>query len=173
LIKRVQFTALLIATGALLAIPAVGQAHHKPGHSKGSGHAKGHGCGHGCAKKPTVKRGFTVRGTLVSYTVDDPATPNVNETSVETTVTGANRHARVSGELEDMNGTEPGVQVAISSTSADLSGYGTGETPSAGDKVRIVGKIAVTRKKCAAAGDSLDDRYGEMNVRKVKVIDAD
>jgi len=188
LIKRIQFMALLIAAGALLAVPAVGQAHHKTGHSKGGkgqGQGKDKGNGKSCAKKPTVNKGFTVRGTLVSYTADNPTTPDVNETSVEITVTGANRHARVSGELDDTNATEPGVQVAggpytvsSSGTPADLfgvqlSGYDMGETPGAGDKVRIGGKIAVTRKKCAAPGTSLDDRYGEVNVRKVKVIDAD
>ena len=169
MIKRIQFTALLIAACGLLAIPAVGQAHHKAGHSKG-------GKGKSCAKKPTVNKGFTVKGTLVSYTADDPAT-------VEMTVTGANHHARVSGELEDTNPAKRGVQVrggsySVSSSPADrfgvlLSGYETGEAPAAGDKVRIVGKIAVRRKKCAAKGASSDDRYGKVNVRKVKIIDAD
>ena len=202
MIKRIQFTALLIAAGALLAIPAVGQAHHKTGHSQAhhktghsqahhktghskGGHGHGHGTGKSCAKKPSVNKGFTVRGTLVSYTADDPATLNVNETSVAIIVTGANRHARVSGELIDTDATKPGVQVAggaytvdSSGTPADLfgvrlSGYETGESPAAGDKVRIVGKIAVTRKKCAAAGTSPADRYGEVDVRKVKIIDAD
>ena len=177
MIKRIRFMALLIAAGALLAIPAVGQAHHKAGHSKG-------GKGKSCAKKPTVNKGFVVKGTLVSYTADDPATPSINESSVEVTVTGANRHARVSGELEDTNPTKPGVQVAggsytvdSSGTPADLfgvrlSGYETG-APAKGDKVRIVGKIAVQRKKCAAEGASLKDRYGAVNIRRVKIIDAD
>ena len=176
MIKRIQFTALLIAACGLLAIPAVGQAHHKAGHSKG-------GKGKSCAKKPTVNKGFTVKGTLVSYTADNPATPDSNETRVEITVTGANRHARVSGELADTNPTKPGVQVTggsytVSSSPADrfgvrLAGYETGEPAAAGDKVRIVGKITVRRKKCAAKGATLDDRYGKVNVRKVKIIDAD
>lgn len=175
MIKRIQFTVLVIAAGALLAIPAVGQAHHKAGHPKG-------GKGKSCAKKRTVNKGFVVRGTLVSYRADDPSTSD-NETRVEITVTRANRHARVSGELDDTNATRPGVQVAggpytVSSSPADrfrlrLSGYETGEDPGTGDKVRIVGKIAVTRKKCATAGASLDDRYGDVNVRRVKIIDAD
>ncbi len=176
MIKRIRFMALLIAAGALLAIPAVGQAHHKAGHSKG-------GKGKSCAKKPTVNKGFVVKGTLVSYTADNPLTTDTNESNVEITVTGANRHARVSGELEDKNPTKPGVQVAGGSYTVDasgadpfgvrLSGYETGETPGAGDKVRIAGKIAVQRKKCAAEGASLDDRYGAVNIRRVKIIDAD
>jgi len=176
LIKRIRFMALLIAAGALLAIPAVGQAHHKTGHSKG-------GKGKSCAKKPTVNKGFVVKGTLVSYTADNPATPSTNESRVEVTVTRANRHARVSGDLKDTNPTKPGVQVAggsytVAASGTDpfgvrLSGYETGETPATGDKVRIAGKIAVKRKKCAAKGTSLDDRYGAVNIRRVKIIDAD
>ena len=176
MIKRIRFMALLIAAGALLAIPAVGQAHHKAGHSKG-------GKGKSCAKKPTVNKGFVVKGTLVNYTADNPATTG-NETSVEITVTGANRHARVSGELKDTNSTKRGVQVAggsytvdSSGTPADLfgvrlSGYETG-APAKGDKVRIVGKIAVRRKKCADKDATLAERYGAVNIRRVKIIDAD
>jgi len=167
--------ALLIAAGALLAIPAVGQAHHKGGHSKG-------GKGKSCAEKPTVDKGFVVKGTLVNYTADNPATTG-NETSVEITVTGANRHARVSGELKDTNATKRGVQVAGQPYKVDaggsdpfgvrLSGYETGEAPAAGDKVRIVGKIAVRRKKCADKDATLAERYGAVNIRRVKIIDAD
>ena len=54
-----------------------------------------------------------------------------------------------------------------------LSGYETGEAPATGDKVRIAGKIAVQRKKCAVKGTSLADRYGAVNIRRVKIIDAD
>ncbi len=176
MIKRIQFMALLVAAGALLAIPAVGQAHHRAGHSKG-------GKGKSCAQKRTVNKGFTVRGTLVSYTADNPSPGN--QTSVKITVTGANRHARVSGELKDTNSNKPGVQVAGGSYTVDssgdpadlfgvrLSGYEALEIPGEGDKVRIRGKIAVTRKKCAPKGTSLDDRYGKVNIRRVKIIDAD
>jgi len=170
LIKRIRFMALLIAAGALLAIPAVGQAHHKAGHSKG-------GKGKSCAKKPTVNKGFVVKGTLVSYTADNPATTDTNESRVEVTVTRANRHARVSGDLKDTNPTKPGVQYTVDASGADpfevrLSGYETG-APATGDKVRIAGKIAVQRKKCAVKGTSLADRYGAVNIRRVKIIDAD
>ena len=172
MIKRIRFMALLIAAGALLAIPAVGEAHHKAGHSKGG---KG-GKGKSCAKKPTVNKGFVVKGTLVSYTADDPATKR-NESSVEITVTGANRHARVSGELKDTNPTKPGVQYTVDASGADpfevrLSGYETG-APATGDKVRIAGKIAVQRKKCADKDATLAERYGAVNIRRVKIIDAD
>lgn len=177
--KRIQCLATVVAAGALLAVPAVGQAHHKAGHTKG-----GSGQGKSCAKKPTVNKGFVVRGTLASYTADAAATP-ANETSVTITVKGANRHAKLSGELTDTDATKPGVQVAGGSYSVDssgtpadlfgvrLSGYETGEAPAAGDKVRIVGKVAVTRKRCAPAGTSVADRYGDVNVRSVKIIDAD
>ena len=47
-----------------------------------------------------MNKGFVVKGTLVSYTADDAATP-ANEGTVTITVTKANKHARVSGELAD------------------------------------------------------------------------
>lgn len=179
--KRIQSMSLLVAAGALLAVPAIGEAHHKPGHTKGGGQ------GRSCTHKPTVNKAFVVKGTLVSYTADDPATTDVNEANVEITVTRANRHARVSGELQDTNATKPGVQVAGGPYTADgtptpttsdpfkvkLSQYEPGETPGAGDRVHITGKIAVTRKRCAPAGESVADRYGSVNVRRVKIRDAD
>jgi hypothetical protein len=183
LTKRIQTVAMLAAAGALLAVPAVGSAN-KPD-NPGGGHGQSGSQSRGCVKHPTVNKGFIVRGTLVSYTADNPTTPAVNEASVQITVTGANRHARVSGELTDTNATKPGVQVNGGSYtvigngtppdpfSVRLSGYETGESPAAGDKVRIFGKITVTRKKCAAAGTSVADRYGAVNVRRVRIIDAD
>ncbi len=175
MIKRTQSLALLVAAAALLAVPAVGQAH-KTGaqHNHGKkGKAKGHSKAQGksCADKKTVKKGFVVRGTLVS----------ANETSVVITVTGANRHARISGELTDQNSAAPGVQVAGSSYKVDatddpfrvkLSDYEGTDTPSVGDAVRIVGKVAVTRKKCAA-GDTVAERYGVVDIRRVKIADRD
>jgi hypothetical protein len=177
--------ALLIAASALLAVPAVGQAHHKPGHANGpnNGHKKGHPGqkkSHSC-KKPAKNVGFVVRGTLTSFTADVAGTP-ANEASVSITVTGANRHARNSGELQDMDPVKPGTQVnggpytATASTdpfTVKLVGFGAGETPAAGDAVKIIGKIARTKARCAPDGTSLADRYGDENVRKVVIHDAD
>jgi hypothetical protein len=182
LTKRTQSMAALVAAGALFAIPAVGQA--KSDHA-GGGNAHPHNGSGGCTNHPTVKKGFTVRGTLVDYTADNPMTTDVNEASVKITVAGANHNAKVSGELTDQNATKDGVQVKGGSytvkgngTTPDpfkvkLSGFETNETPAAGDKVRIVGKITVTRKKCAAANATTADRYGAVNVRSVRIIDAD
>jgi hypothetical protein len=182
LTKRIQSIGVLVAAGALFAVPTVGQA--KSDHANG-GNGHPHNGASGCTKHPTVNKGFTVRGTLAEFTADNPMTTNVNEASVKITVTGANRHARVSGELTDQNATKPGVQVKGGSytvkgngTTPDafkvkLSGYEGTDTPSVGDKVRISGKIAVTRKKCAAAGTSTADRYGAVNVRAVRIIDGD
>ena len=135
----------------------------------------------GC-KKPTVNKGFVVKGTLDSFTADNPAT-EANEESVTLTVTKANGHAKKSGELADQDATKPGVQVKGATFSANgatdpngfkvkLVGYGTGETPATGDKVKLVGKISVTKAKCAPAGTSTADRYGDVNVRRVKIKDA-
>jgi hypothetical protein len=124
--------------------------------------------------------GFVVRGTLTAYTADDETTP-ANEASVTITVTGANRHARNSGELADTDPATPGTQVkgdtytvtgASDPFKVKLVDYATGETPAAGDAVRIVGKISRTKSKCAPSGTSLDDRYGDVNVRKVVIHDA-
>ena len=50
-----------------------------------------------------------------------------------------------------------------------LARYEAGEVPGAGDKVRITGKVAVTRRKCATAEqDTVAERYGAVNVRRVK-----
>jgi hypothetical protein len=162
----------LLIAGAALALLVPATAVAKPDPNKHSG---------GC-KKSSVNKGFVVKGTLDSFTADDPAT-SANEESVTLTVSKANRHAKLSGELADQDATKPGVQVKGSTFSADgatdpngfkvkLVGYGSGETPAAGDKVTLVGKIGVTKAKCAPAGTSTADRYGDVNVRKVKIKDA-
>lgn len=161
----------LLAAGAVLALLAPATAAAKPDPNKQNG-----------CKKPTANKGFVVKGTLDSFTADNPAT-TANEESVTLTVTKANRHAKRSGELADQDATKPGVQVKGSTYSADgasdpngfkvkLVGYGDGETPSVGDKVSLVGKIGVTKAKCAPAGTSTADRYGDVNVRRVKIKDA-
>ena len=180
MIKRIQFLALFVAAASLLAVPAIGEANHKSSHNPG---AKAKGKGKGCAKKPTVNKGFVVRGTLTSATADNPATPNDNESGVTISVTGANRHARLSGELTDQNPNSAGVQVAGGSYTVDasddafrvvLSEFQGADTPSVGDAVRIVGKVAVTRKKCATpAQDTVAERYGDVDIRRVKIADRD
>jgi len=165
----------LAAAGALLAVPATGQATHKGaahGQKKAKGHAKS------CAK--THKAGFSVGGTYVSHTADDPATP-ASEATVTLIVTSANSHARNSGELADMDATKKGVQAkggtyTVAAGDAyvlELNGYEGTDTASAGDKVKVNGKIPVTKKRCAPAGTSTADRYGAPDVRKVTISDRD
>jgi hypothetical protein len=165
----------LLAAGALIALPTVAQANH-------NSHAP---ADHGSKSKRCApkNKGFVVTGNLVSGTADDPATTDVNEASVTITVKNANRHARNSGELTDQNAEKKGVQVKGGTYTLDndddaykvvFSGYEEGETkPNAGDKVRISGKIPVTRKRCAPEGTSTADRYGEPNIRRVKFVDVD
>jgi hypothetical protein len=184
--RNIRLLTMLVASVALLAIPAVGQAHHRPGHTQGpesrenNGHHNGKNKSHGC-KKPAKNVGFVVRGTLTTFTADVEGTP-ANEASVSITVTGANRHARNSGELQDTDPAKPGTQVkggqytATASTdpfTVKLVDFGAGETPAAGDAVKIIGKIARTKARCAPDGTSLADRYGDVNVRKVVIHDAD
>jgi hypothetical protein len=174
--KTIRLLTLLIAACALLVAPAVGQAHHRGDHTKGpkNGQPNSKRC------KPT-KPGFVVRGTLVSFTADVAGTP-VNEASVTITVTGANHHARNSGDIADQDPATDGVQVqgatytlsaATDPFNARLVGYEGADTPSAGDPVKIIGKVERTKKKCAPGGTSLADRYGDVNVRKVVIHDND
>ncbi|HEV2724003.1 MAG TPA: hypothetical protein VGV10_05170 [Thermoleophilaceae bacterium] len=178
MIKRTRSLALLVAAGALLAVPAVGQANHKDSHdpgakaegkakAKGHGKTKGNGPRRSCAERPTVNKGFVVKGTVVSYSATTP---------LVITVTKANRHARLSGQLGDASPL-PGVQFSVPTSDTfkvRLKEYEAGESPGAGDAVRIIGKVAVTRKKCVTdQQDTLAKRYGAVDVRKVKFTEVD
>ena len=167
----------LIAAGALLALPATGEAAHK-----GAAHGKGKGQSHSkrCAK--TAKVGFSVGGTLVSFTADDAATA-ADEATVTLLVTSANRHARVSGELRDQDTQKAGMQVegatytvaaAADPFEVRIDRPGVAETtPMAGDHVKVNGKVARTKKACSTAGSSLADRYAAPDVRKVTISGRD
>ncbi len=175
--KRTQTMALLVATGALLAVPAIGQADKPVNGTHGHPTGKAKGQGKSCAKKPTVNKGFVVKGTLVTY---DAGAPAAGDETVTVNVTKMNKHASRS-DLTDALPAVAGLQYTI--TGADdpfkvqLSGYELDATPAdvpnTGDKVRIIGKVAVTRKKCAAPGASVAARYGKVDVRKVKIIEVD
>ena len=193
--KQARMFAALAATGALLALPATGLATkpadpgkpddpgsqgktHKPADKGKPADAGSKGKAKSCAKTHTVS--YNVSGTFVSAVADNPATP-ASEASVTITVTSANSHAAKSGEIADMDAAKTGVQVkgATYTVAAGdayvlkLDGYETPDTPSAGDKVKIKGKIAVTKKRCAAAGTSTADRYAKPDVTKVTISDRD
>lgn len=165
----------VLAAGALLAIPATGQAHHKTGHTKG-----GKGTSKSCAKAGEVA--FNVGGTYVSSTPDDPAVAG-NQASVTVLVTSANSHARKSGELADTDATKPGLQYkggtyTVSGGGTDdftvrFNGYEAPDTASPGDKVNVSGKVPLTKKKCAPSGTSTADRYGKPDIRRVTISDRD
>ena len=173
-----RLIAALTAAGALVALPATGVADPGKGGDKAKGKTQSQSKSKRCKKAPKV--GFTVRGTLVSATADNPMTPE-NEGTVTITVTGANSHAKKSGDLTDQDATKPGTQVeggtyTVPATDAhklNLVGYEAPDTPSVGDAVKITGKVPVTKKKCAAAGTSEADRYGTVDVRKVTITDSD
>jgi hypothetical protein len=155
---------VLALAAALFAIPATalgakgGQGKSKKG---GQGKAKSLGKSKGCAK--VHSRGFQVKGTLVSITMDDPATTDAGEGSITLTVTSANRHARNSGEV-----TETYTVPAGDAYELKLSGDGT-VAPAAGDRVKVKGRIAVTKKGCAAEGTTVADRYATPDVTRVKI----
>jgi hypothetical protein len=161
--KHARTLASLVAAGALLAAPAAGLAA-KP-----------------AAKKPpkpssckALSMPYNVSGTFVSA--------DVAAGTITLTVTGANLHARNSGEIADQNATKKGVQVKGATMVVDnspdaftltLNGYEAPDTPSAGDKVKVSGKVALTKKRCAPAGTSTADRYGAVDVKKVTLTDMD
>ena len=166
----------LAATLALVAFPATGLAkrgeHGKHGkHAERTEHAKG---GKSCTKAHSV--GFQVGGTLVSMIADDPATATVT-----LTVTSANKHARESGELADQNADRKGVQAKGATYTVPVgdafelrlsNDYGDA-APVAGDRVKVKGRVPVTRKRCADEGTSTADRYGTPDVTRVSVKPAE
>ncbi len=170
-VKHARMLASLVAAGALLAAPAAGLAAKPEGKGKP---AKANAC-------KAVKKAFVVHGTFVSGAVDNPATVGVNEATVTLTVTSANGHATRSGDIADQDAVASGVQVAgatytVPTTDAyvlKLNGYEGTDTASAGDRVKVMGKVAVTKKRCAAAGTSIADRYGAVDVKKVTISDMD
>ena len=177
--KSTRLLVTLSATGALLALPVATQADPGKSQGKSQGKTKSQkGAAKRCAKTPSV--GYSVSGTFVSSTPDDPATP-ANEGTITFTVTGANSHARNSGEIADQDATKKGVQVAGATYTiggADpftlkLEGYEGADTVSPGDEVHATGKVARTKKKCAAAGTSTADRYGAVDIRRVTISDRD
>jgi hypothetical protein len=165
-----NFLALALAA-ALFAVPATalgakgGQGKSKKGgqhKAKGMGKSKGQGKAKSCAKTHTV--GFQVGGTLVSVMADDAATTDASEATVTLTVTSANSHARKSGELVGETYTVP----VGDAYELKLGDDGTA-VPAAGDRVKVKGRIAVTKKRCAAEGASVADRYDTPDVTRVKI----
>jgi hypothetical protein len=50
--------------------------------------------------------------------------------------------------------------------------YGTG-TPVAGDRVKVKGRVQITKKRCAAEGTSTADRYDTPDVTRVSIKPAE
>jgi hypothetical protein len=162
--KHARTLGSVLAAGALLAAPASGLAAKHTGKGKA---AKANAC-------KTVKAPFNVSGTFVSA--------DATAGTITMTVTGANRHARNSGEIADQNAAKKGVQVkgatytvaaATDAFALKLDGYEAPDTPSAGDRVHVRGKVALTRKRCAPATMSTADRHGAVDIRRVTVSDRD
>jgi hypothetical protein len=164
MMKIARTIAALATAAALVAVPATALA------AKG-----GQGKAKNCAKTGT--RGFQLTGTLVSMTADDTTTPD-SEATVTLTVTSANRHARNSGELEDQDSERKGVQVVGATYTVPAGdayvlrlGDDGAAIPSPGDRVKVKGHVAVTKKRCAAEGTSAADRYATPDVVRVSISD--
>jgi hypothetical protein len=159
-------TIVTIAALAALAVPATAV-----GAKGGQGKAKN------CEKTRTV--GFQVSGTLVSATMDDPATLDSSEATVTLLVTSANSHARNSGEIADQDAERKGVQVkgatyTVPAGDAYVLKLGSEEAPAvptAGDRVKVKGRMALTAKRCAPDGTSTADRYATPDVVRVAISD--
>jgi hypothetical protein len=164
LLKTVSRIAALVVAAALMAAPATAYA------AKG-----GQGKAKSCAK--TATRGYQLTGTLVSVTADESSTLE-SEASVTLVVTSANRHARNSGELEDQDVDRKGVQVVGATYTVPVGdayvlqlGDDGAAVPSEGDRVKVKGRIALTKKRCAAEDTSMADRLATPDVTRVTVSD--
>jgi hypothetical protein len=170
MLKAARTIAALALAAALVAVPSTALAANG-GNGKGKGKAKS------CAK--TLTRGFQLTGTLVSMTADD-ATTEDSEATVTILVTSANRHARNSGELEDQNADRKGVQVVGATYTVPagdayvlMLGDDGAAVPSEGDRVKVKGRVAVTKKRCAEQDATPADRYATPDVTRVKVSDSE
>ncbi len=167
MLKTIRTISTLAVAVALFAVPATAVAA-KGG--QGKSHGKSQGKTKSCAKTHSV--GYQVTGTLVSVTQDDPTTTDVTEaTTVTLTVTHANSHARKSGELDGATYTVPATDV--DGFVLKLNGYEGTETPTAGDRVKVKGRIARTKPRCAPEDTSVADRYLAPDVRRVTIWKAE
>jgi hypothetical protein len=169
MLKTIRTIVALAVATALVVVPATALGA-KGGQDKSKGKAKS------CAKTGT--RGFQLTGTLMSMTADDVATTDSSEATVTLTVTAANRHARNSGELEDQNADRKGMQVVGATYTVPagdafvlMLGDDGAAVPSEGDRVKVKGRIAVMKKRCAAEGASAADRYATPDVTRVRISD--
>jgi hypothetical protein len=172
--KHTRTFAAAVAAGAMLVVPAAALAA-KGDHGKSNAHKATPA---NCAKTHTS--GYTLTGTLVAVTADDPATP-ASEATVTLTVLHGNSAAKRSGDIADQDATKPGTQISGATFTVPagdafvlkLQGYQGTDTPSIGDRVKVHARIARTSKKCATAGASIADRLGAIDVRRVTISDRD
>jgi hypothetical protein len=172
--KHTRILAATVGAGALLAAPAAALAG-KGDHGTSKSHGKGAA---GCTT--THSHGYALTGTLVAVTADDAATP-ASEATVTLKVLHGNGAARRSGDIADQDAVRPGVQIRGAEFTVPagdafvlrLKRYQGTDTPSVGDRVKVKGRIAATSKKCAAAGASIADRLGAIDVRRVTISDRD
>jgi hypothetical protein len=154
-LKTVRKVAALATATALLAVPATAVGA-KGGQGKSKGKTKS------CAQANKV--GYQLAGTFVSMTADDPATPESSEATVALTVTSANKHARNAGAVRGEAYTVPAGDAFVLRLGDDGA-----LVPAAGDRVKVKGRIAVTKKRCAAEGTSTADRYAAPDIVRVSI----
>ena len=158
---------ILSMTAALaLLVPAAATAE-RPSSPGSQGKGKTPSSKGRCGK---VNKGYVVAGTLVSHTLTQNPDGTYDGT-VTVKVTKANSHAKKSGATTDSEQTYTLDDDKVSFGEGVTDGADEGTDVGladvvAGDKVRVLGKIAVQKKgskKKACPGD----RYGAVDVRKV------
>lgn len=109
-------------------------------------------------KKPTVSKGFVASGTYTSWTgvKDNPADPKSTYSGTLTVaVARTNHHAK--------NATSPFTfsQAKVRFDSPTATG------PVAGDKVKLIGKIVVAKKKCSTQAAAATPAPGTYTIAKI------
>jgi len=160
--KRISRTAAVAACLAVAAVPAIAAAD-KPqdpasqGHRQGQTKANGQGHSKRC-KKPTVSKGWVVKGTYTSWTgtQDNASDPKTTYSGTLTmTVTHTNHHAK--GATSPF--TFSHAKVKFDSPTA------TG--PVTGDNAKLIGKIVVARKGCATQAAAATPSVGTVTIKKI------
>lgn len=140
---------VIISAAAALALPAAALASHgqgKPADAGTAAQSAGKPAspgsqGEGRCRKSTVNKGYVVSGTYGTAGLFSPAAPNADGSytgTVSFTVTHTNHHAM---------GAKPPLSFTDARVIFDSP---TATAPVATDSVRVIGKIAVTKKGCTS-----------------------
>jgi hypothetical protein len=140
---------VIVPVAAALALPVAALAngsHGKPADPGSQGQNAGHPTnpgsqGKGRCRKPTVEKGWVVKGTYGTAGTFSPTAPNADGTysgTVSFTVTHTNHHAK---------GATAPFTFANAKVTFDSP---TATAPAASDNVMVIGKVAVNKHGCTS-----------------------